>query len=138
MSEFPTAVASRRCRTGQGCSDTAFWIAKRAAFVGVGLALAGDRKHLVKRSLYASAAVQAFVSIWEASHPDEPATLPSSDAALTGKPLPILMTYLVRSCFVAGGLYLSGQRKHLKRDALAGTAMIELAVLNWAAEQNAP
>ena len=137
MSEFPTAIASRECRLEGDCADVALWVIKRAAFVGVGLALAGNDRQLVKRSLYASLAVQAFVTGWEASHPDEPASLPSSDAALSGELLPITLTYLVRSMFVAAGLYVSGQRTHLVRDALAGTAMIEAAVLFWAAKERA-
>jgi hypothetical protein len=51
----------------------------------MGLLLAGERDNTLKKSLYASLAVQAFVMAWTATHMDESvASLPSGEVAVKG------------------------------------------------------
>ena len=38
--------------------------AARAALVGVGMAVAGERKHLVRNALAGAAAIEGFVLVW--------------------------------------------------------------------------
>jgi hypothetical protein len=58
----------------------------------------------------------------------------SSLAALSGSPAAILTTWLARAGLAWAGLQLAGQKRHAWRNALAGTAAIEVAVLLWAKE----
>lgn len=137
MSAFPSSVSARKCLRGEGCGEVAYWIARRTLLINSGLRLAGERKNTLKKSLYASLAVQTFVMAWTATHLDQPeATLPSGDAALDGNPVEIAGTYITRAFIVGTGLYAAGERKHLIRNALAGTAAIEIMVLLWAKMEN--
>lgn len=136
MTAFPSSVAARKCLRGEGCADTAYWILRRTLLINSGLRLAGEKEKLWKKSLYGSLAVQAFVTAWTAAHLDEPvASLPSGEAAVKGDALGILGTYAVRSAIVGAGLWLSGDRKHLLRNTLVSTAMIQATVLLWAKDQ---
>lgn len=133
MTAFPSSVAARNCLQGEGCSETVYWVLRRALLINSGIRLAGERKNTLKKSLYASMAVQTFVFAWTASHMDEPvASLPSGETAIGGNAFEILGTYLTRSVIVGTGLWLGGDRKHLIRNTLAGTAMIQATVMLWA------
>lgn len=133
MTPFPSSVAARKCLQGEGCSETVYWVLRRTLLINAGLRLAGERKNTLKKSLYASLAVQAFVMTWTATHMDEPvASLPSGETAIGGNAFEILGTYLTRSAIVGTGLWLGGERKNLIRNTLAGTAMIQATVLLWA------
>lgn len=133
MSAFPSSVSARKCLRGEGCGEVAYWIARRTLLINSGLRLAGERKNTLKKSLYASLAVQTFVMAWTATHMDEPvASLPSGETAISGNAFEILGTYLTRSAIVGTGLWLGGDRKHLIRNTLVSTAMIQAAVLLWA------
>ena len=133
MTAFPSSVAARKCLQGEGCSETVYWVLRRTLLINSGLRLAGERKNTLKKSLYASLAVQAFVFAWTASHMDEPvASLPSGETAIGGNAFEILGTYLTRSAIVGTGLWLGGDRKHLIRNTLTGTAMIQATVMLWA------
>ena len=82
MTAFPSSVAARKCLQGEGCSETVYWVLRRTLLINSGLRLAGERKNTLKKSLYASLAVQAYVFAWTASHMDEPvASLPSGETA---------------------------------------------------------
>jgi len=133
MTAFPSSVAARKCLQGEGCSETVYWVLRRTLLINSGLRLAGERRNTLKKSLYASLAVQAFVFAWTASHMDEPvASLPSGETAIGGNAFEILGTYLTRSAIVGTGLWLGGERKNLVRNTLAGTAMIQATVMLWA------
>lgn len=136
MTSFPSSVAARKCLKGEGCADSVYWILRRMLLINSGLRLAGEKEKLWKKSLYGSLAVQAFVTAWTAAHMDEPvASLPSGEVAVKGDVMGILGTYLVRSAIVGTGLWLSGDRKHLMRNTLVSTAMIQATVLLWAKDQ---
>ena len=136
MTAFPSSVSARKCLRGEGCGDVAYWILRRTALVSMGLLLAGERDNTLKKSLYASLAVQAFVFAWTATHMDESvASLPSGEVAVKGDVGGILGTYFVRSAIVGTGLWLAGDRKNLIRNTLAGTAMIQATVLLWAKDR---
>lgn len=136
MTPFPSSVAARKCLNGEGCADTVYWILRRMLLINSGLRLAGEKEKLWKKSLYGSLAVQAFVTAWTAAHMKEPvASLPSGDVAVKGDVMGILGTYAVRSAIVGTGLWLSGDRKHLLRNTLISTAMIQATVLLWAKDQ---
>ena len=133
MTDFPSSVSARKCLRGEGCSETVYWVLRRTLLINTGLRLAGERKNTLKKSLYASLAVQAFVMAWTATHMDEEkASLPSGETAIGGNAFEILGTYLTRSAIVGTGLWLGGDRKHLIRNTLAGTAMIQATVMLWA------
>jgi hypothetical protein len=133
MTDFPSSVAARKCLQGQGCGDSVYWVLRRTLLINGGLRLAGERKKTLKKALYGSLAVQAFVMAWTASHMDEEkASLPSGETALSGNAFEILGTYLTRSVIVGTGLWLGGERKNLIRNTLASTAMIQATVLLWA------
>ena len=133
MIDFPSSVAVRKCLKGEGCSDTVYWVLRRMLLINSGLRLAGEKEKLWKKSLYGSLAVQGFVFAWTAAHLDEPvASLPSGETAIGGNAFEILGTYLTRSAIVGTGLWLGGDRKHLIRNTLAGTAMIQATVMLWA------
>jgi len=133
MIPFPSSVSARKCLKGEGCGEVAYWILRRTALVSMGLLLAGERDNTLKKSLYASLAVQAFVMAWTATHMDESvASLPSGEVAVKGDVGGILGTYFARSAIVGTGLWLAGDRKNLIRNTLAGTAMIQATVLLWA------
>ena len=133
MIDFPSSVAARKCLKGEGCSDTVYWVLRRMLLINSGLRLAGEKEKLWKKSLYGSLAVQGFVFAWTAAHLDEPvASLPSGETAIGGNAFEILGTYLTRSAIVGTGLWLGGDRKHLIRNTLAGTAMIQATVMLWA------
>ena len=133
MTAFPSSVSARKCLRGEGCSETVYWVLRRTLLINTGLRLAGERKNTLKKSLYASLAVQAFVMAWTATHMDEEkASLPSGETAIGGNAFEILGTYLTRSAIVGTGLWLGGDRKHLIRNTLAGTAMIQATVMLWA------
>lgn len=137
MSAFPSSVSARACITQGDCGDTLYWILRRTLLISTGLRFAGEKEHLFKKSLYGSLAVQGFVMAWTAAHLDQPeATLPSGEAALNGNPAEIAGTYITRAFIVGTGLYAAGERKHLIRNALAGTAAIEIMVLLWAKMEN--
>jgi hypothetical protein len=136
MINFPSSVAARKCLNGEGCGDTVYWVLRRMLLINSGLRLAGEKEKLWKKSLYGSLAVQAFVTAWTAAHLDEPvASLPSGEVAVSGDAVGILGTYLTRSAIVGTGLWLSGDRKHLLRNTLISTAMIQATVLLWAKDQ---
>ena len=134
MADFPTALAARQCFTGDptGCVNSLLWTLSRAAMLAGGMWLAGERDKLWQRGLAGSTAIETFVFLWSAFHLDEKvATLPSATAVLSGDARHILATYLLRSSMVWGGLHLAGLKQNALRDALAGTALIELSVLSW-------
>jgi hypothetical protein len=136
MISFPSSVAARKCLNGEGCGDTVYWVLRRMLLINSGLRLAGEKENLWKKSLYGSLAVQGFVTAWTAAHLDEPvASLPSGEVAVSGDVVGILGTYLTRSAIVGTGLWLSGDRKHLLRNTLVSTAMIQATVLLWAKDQ---
>ena len=136
MTDFPSSVAARKCLQGQGCGDSVYWLLRRTLLINSGLRLAGEKKDLWKKSFYAAAAVEGFVFAWTATHMDEPvASLPSGETAIGGNAFEILGTYLTRSAIVGTGLWAGGDRKHLVRNALISTAMIQAAVLMWAQEK---
>jgi hypothetical protein len=136
VTDFPSSVAARKCLRGEGCADTVYWVLRRTLLVNSGLRLAGEKKDLWKKSLYGALAVQGFVMAWTATHMDEPqASLPSGETALDGSLFEIAGTYLTRSLIVGTGLWLGGDRKHLVRNTLVSTAMIQATVMMWAAEQ---
>lgn len=120
-----------------GCVSSAGVVVTRSLLLAVGMAAAGQRKGLVRKALAGSLAVQTFVWLWSAGNliDGEPATLPSSAAVLSGNPLSIVYTYLARALMVGGGMYLAGERDNLTRNALAGTAAIEISVMTWAASK---
>jgi hypothetical protein len=133
MIDFPSSVAARKCLNGEGCGDTVYWVLRRMLLINSGLRLAGEKEKLWKKSLYGSLAVQGFVFAWTATHLDEPvASLPSGEVAVAGDAVGILGTYAMRSAIVGTGLWLSGDRKHLLRNTLVSTAMIQATVLLWA------
>ena len=133
MIDFPSSVAARKCLKGEGCSDTVYWVLRRMLLINSGLRLAGEKEKLWKKSLYGSLAVQGFVFAWTATHLDEPvASLPSGEVAVAGDAVGILGTYAMRSAIVGTGLWLSGDRKHLLRNTLVSTAMIQATVMLWA------
>lgn len=133
MTDFPSSVSARNCLRGEGCGEVAYWVLRRTLLINTGLRLAGEKKSTLKKSLFASLAVQAFVMTWTATHMDEEkASLPSGETAIGGNAFEILGTYLTRSAIVGTGLWLGGDRKHLIRNTLAGTAMIQAAVMVWA------
>jgi len=136
-SDFPTALAARQLLAGQpgALAENLWWTAKRAVLIGTGIALTGQREQLFKRAFFGSLAVTAFMVTYQAVDRDNPvATSPSVGPALAGDWLGIFVTYFLRSLIVAAGMYLAGIRTHLLRDAFAGTALIEAAVLEWARE----
>ena len=136
MTDFPSSVAARKCLQGQGCGDSVYWLLRRTLLINSGLRLAGEKKGLWKKSFYAAAAVEGFVFAWTATHMDEPvASLPSGETAIGGNAFEILGTYLTRSAIVGAGLWAGGDRKHLVRNALISTAMIQAMVLVWAADK---
>ena len=130
--DFSTSLAARKCLTGDqaGCVESVGWIFVRASALGLGMFLAGEREHLLARAIIGSLAVQTFVVGWSATHLDEPhATLPSWDAAKSGDPVKILLTYLARASMVAAALTWGGYSRHAWRNAFAGVAMIEASIL---------
>ncbi|NBT76458.1 MAG: hypothetical protein EBT15_10940 [Betaproteobacteria bacterium] len=136
MTAFPSSVAARKLLKGENYTDSVFYVLRRTLLIRSGLRLAGEEKDLWKKSLYGSLAVQAFVTAWTATHMDEPvASLPSGEVAIAGDAVGILGTYLLRSAIVGTGLWLSGERKHLTRNTLISTALIEASVLLWAKDQ---
>ena len=136
MTAFPSSVAARKLLKGENYTDSVFYVLRRTLLIRSGLRLAGEEKDLWKKSLYGSLAVQAFVTAWTATHMDEPvASLPSGEVAVAGDAVGILGTYLLRSAIVGTGLWLSGERKHLTRNTLISTALIEASVLLWAKDQ---
>ena len=133
MNAFPSSVSARKCLRDGDCGEVIYWTLRRTLLINAGLRLAGERKNTLKKSLYASLAVQAFVMTWTATHMDEPvASLPSGETAIGGNAFEILGTYLTRSVIVGTGLWLGGDRKHLIRNTLVSTAMIQATVLLWA------
>lgn len=128
---FPTALAARECLNGD-CTKAALWTAKRAAMLGLGMYMFGQSKDLPKRAIAGSLAVQTFVMAWTYfTRNQDKATLPSVDAVESGNMLDVLATYGVRSTMVALGMYAAGVRTDLVRDALAGTAMVEMSIIFW-------
>lgn len=130
--DFPTASAARSCLFNGDCGKAMLWTGKRALMLGIGMYMFGQGKDLPKRAVAGSLAVQAFVFAWTwLTRNQDRATLPSVDAVESGNPLDILATYLVRSTMVGLGMYAAGIRNDLVRDALSGTAMVELSILIW-------
>ena len=120
-------------RQREGCANSVGWTLKRALLLGLGMALFGERKRLVRKALAGSIAVQTFVMAWAATNPPGDASLPSGAAVLTNNAASILSTYLLRSAIVGTGLIIAGEKRNLVRNAFAGTAAIEASVLVWAA-----
>ena len=136
MTDFPSSVAARKCLSGEGCSDSIYWVLRRMLLINGGLRLAGEKKRIWKKSIYGALAVEGFIYAYTATHMDQPvASLPSSNAALNGNWNEILTTYIGRSAIVGAGLWAGGDRKHLVKNALISAAMIELAVMIWAQEK---
>ena len=135
--DFPSAQAAADCLAGVqgGCVRSAGWTLKRTALLATGMYLAGERHDLWKKVRAGSLAVQAIVMVDTALRsPEKRGQVLSSLAALSGSPLAIVATWLGRSAIVWAGLQLAGQKRHAWRNALAGTAAIEVAVLLWAKE----
>jgi hypothetical protein len=65
------------------------------------------------------------------------ASMPSAIAArdfMAGRPgalAHMLVSYAGRTAIIAAGMYASGKREHLTRDAAAGAAVIEIALLTY-------
>lgn len=135
MTDFPASISARKCLLGEGCGDTVYWVLRRTLLVNAALRLAGEKEDRWKKSLYASLAVQAGVFGWAATHLDEPQIMPSAATALGGDAFDIAGTYLTRSIIVGTGLWLAGDQKHLVRNTLISTALMQLSVLMWAAQQ---
>lgn len=95
--------------------------------------LAGERHDLWKKVRAGSLGVQAWLMI-ETSLREQKGQVSSSLAALGGHPAGVLATWMGRSLLVWLSLQLAGQKRHAWRNALAGTAAIEVAVLTWARE----
>jgi hypothetical protein len=128
---FPTAEASRKCLSGD-CLDVVKWTGSRAVLLGLGMYMLGEDKDLVKRAVAGSLAVQAFVMGWTMLTKHQlRATLPSVDAVEKKDVFGVLSTYTTRSLMVGIGMYLAGIRTNLVRDALAGTALVEIGVIAW-------
>lgn len=129
---FPSGQHAKEMLHGEqgGVSGSLAWSAWRAGLLALGMYLGGERKGLLKKAAVGSLGVEALVVACVAAS-DNP-TLPSAQAAMAGDPLAILATYLTRSSVVAASLYLSGQREHVWRNALAGAAAVEASVLVWA------
>lgn len=128
---FPTADAARRCLSGD-CGDSLKWTASRALMLGLGMYLLGEDKQIVRRAIAGSLSVQSFVFLWTLlTRNQDRATLPSVDAVESQDILGIGATYIVRSVLVGLGMYAAGIRDNLVRDALAGTAFVEMGILAW-------
>lgn len=137
---FPSAQAATECLEGVpgGCVRSLGWTLKRTALLATGMYLAGERRDLWKKVRAGSLAVQAIVMVDTALRPPEKrGQVLSSLAALDGSPLAILATWVGRSAIVWAGLQMAGQKRHAWRNAFAGTAAIEVAVLMWAKENRA-
>jgi len=133
MTDFPSSVSARKCLRDGDCGEVIYWTLRRTLLINAGLRLAGEKKHTLRKAFAGSLAVQAFVMTWTATHMDEPvASLPSGETAIGGNAFEILGTYLTRSVIVGTGLWLGGDRKHLIRNTLVSTAMIQATVLLWA------
>jgi hypothetical protein len=70
--------------------------------------------------------------------------MPSATAArdfflgTPGSLVHLILSYAGRTAIVAGGMYAAGKRDHVLRDAAAGTAIIEAAVLAYFAVRPRP
>lgn len=136
-SSFPSAQAAADCLGGVpgGCLNSAGFVLWRMALLGTGMALAGERHQLFRKVRAASLAIQTVVMVDTLLRPkEERGQVLSSLAALSGSPAAIIATWLARAGLAWAGLQLAGQKRHAWRNALAGTAAIEAAVLLWARE----
>lgn len=132
---FPSAKAAADCFAGVpgGCADSVGFLFWRMALLGTGMALAGERRDLLKKTFAASMAVQTVVMVDTLMRPpDQRGQVLSSLAALSGNPAAIVATWLGRAAMAWAGLQLAGQKENAWRNALAGTAAIEIVVLHWA------
>ena len=131
---FPSGEHAKALLNGEpgGLAGSVEWSLRRAALIGIGMSLAGERDRVVKKAIIGSLGVEAMVIACVIGFGE--AEVPSAKAALDGNPLQILMTYLIRSSVVAGSLYLAGERDNLWRNSLAGCAAIEAVVLYWASQ----
>ena len=133
--DFPSAQAAADCLQGVpgGCLRSLGWTAARAGLLAGGMMLAGERKDLWRKVRAGSLGVQAWLMI-ETALRERKGQVSSSLAALEGHPAGVLATWMGRSLLVWLSLQLAGQKRHAWRNAFAGTAAIEAAVLLWAKE----
>lgn len=134
-SDFPSALAAADCLQGVqgGCLRSLGWTIRRAALLTAGMYLAGERQDLWKKVRAGSLGVQAWLMI-ETALRERKGQVSSSLAALEGHPAGVLATWMGRSLLVWLSLQLTGQKRNAWRNAFAGTAAIEAAVLLWAKE----
>ena len=140
--KLPTAEAGAALLRGdmtQLVPATAMFLG-RALQIGTGIWISGEwGENSVKNALAGSAAVQAFLFLWVAMNKDK--DLPSGDSAQSlvsgdsGAMTRVAAHWAARSGIIALGMYASGQRKELAKQALLGGAVIEAAVLSWALTQ---
>lgn len=124
---YDTADSTRKCLQQGYCTPAMMHTLQRAVLMGMGMAIAGQRKHLIRNALAGSAAVTAFIGWWVSTHPNQP--LPSVIAVRRGD-LPGMAASLAgRAAIVGGGLRLAGEAAHTTRDSIAAVAAIELGLL---------
>lgn len=135
---LPSAKDTSDCLEGTdgACVRMLGWTLMRAATMAAGMAAAGERDHLWKKVQAGSLGVQAWMLL-ETRMRNGQGMVSSSIAALDGSPAGILVTWLGRSLLVWTSLQLTGQGRNAWRNALAGAAAIEVAVLMWAKENRA-
>ncbi len=114
----------------------------RIAEIAAGIALTGnwsDRGW--KNALAGSSAIQAFVLSYALmTGLDKNARLPSAKSAAAfvngekGSAAQLAIHWLGRSALIGTGIYISGERKNVIPQALAGATAIELMVLLWAVQ----
>lgn len=138
---FPPSDAARRMLDGNlgGLVESLAWTAARAGLLSAGMYVAGERDELWRKAFAGSLAVEAFVVGWALIAPaDQRSSVPSYNIALNGSPLAIAGTFAARSAIVYGGMRAGGYHRKALRNALAGTAAIEAAVLVYAALTKPP
>lgn len=107
--------------------STALWAVGRTAGMYGALKIVGQNDQALKRAIVGAIAVQLFVSLWNLF--SAKAVIPSDVAVQTKDPIAILATATARAVLIGGGMYASGFRTNLVRDAIACTAVIELGVI---------
>jgi hypothetical protein len=110
----------------------------RSAVVGLGMAAAGKRKHLLRDTLIGTAVIEAVVLAYFSTRPPSDTTLPTQHHVSrflqgdTGAVLPIAQDIAGRALEIGAGMYLAGSRKHLVRDSLGGSLAVEALLVAYA------
>lgn len=107
--------------------STALWTIGRTTGMYGALKIAGQNDQTLKRAIVGAVAVQLFVSIWNLI--SAKAVIPSDIAVRAKDPIGIFATATARAVLIGGGMYASGFRSNLVRDAIACTVVIELGVI---------